>query len=154
MQPGSNKSPRSVNVGSCRKLKSEANSVEKGGLSHRKLVKRAVPPQDSDNSLLPTIVIIRKILGHIRIQNLTSPANQAFGKTLKTLRTEHGLSQYALAFATGLDRSYISLLERGLRSPTLDTMVSLAGAMNIAISDLVHDVSVVPSQAHQNPSLS
>jgi len=46
------------------------------------------------------------------------------------------MSQYALSNATSLDRSYISLLERGLRSPTLETMTTLARALNVSLVEM------------------
>ena len=46
------------------------------------------------------------------------------------------MSQETLAFEAGLDRTYISLLELGRRSPTLDTMFSIAHALNISLTEL------------------
>ena len=43
------------------------------------------------------------------------------------------MSQYGLAKVTDLDRTYISLLERGLRSPSLDTMLALARGLNVSL---------------------
>lgn len=43
------------------------------------------------------------------------------------------MSQYTLARVTDLDRTYISLLERGLRSPSLDTMLALARGLNVSL---------------------
>lgn len=40
-----------------------------------------------------------------------------------------GLSQQDLALESELDRTYISLLERGLRQPTITTLIVLAGAL-------------------------
>lgn len=47
------------------------------------------------------------------------------------------MSQYSLANEANLDRSYISLLERGHRSPTLETMCSLAQALNVSIGEMI-----------------
>ncbi|KVV07499.1 XRE family transcriptional regulator [Burkholderia ubonensis] len=46
------------------------------------------------------------------------------------------LSQKDLAVQAGLDRTYISLLELGKRSPTLETIVSLAAALKVSLTDL------------------
>lgn len=43
----------------------------------------------------------------------------ALGQAMKAYRLEKGYSQEELAFRSGLDRTYISLLERGKRNPTL-----------------------------------
>lgn len=62
--------------------------------------------------------------------------NSAFADVLRQLREQAGLSQEALATKSGLDRTYISLLERGLRQPTLKTLDRLAGALNIRLTAL------------------
>lgn len=67
---------------------------------------------------------------------MKNETNPAFAKALRTLRKGSKMSQYALSNATDLDRSYISLLERGLRSPTLDTMVKLARALNVSLPEM------------------
>lgn len=54
---------------------------------------------------------------------------QAFGEVLRQARAVRGLSQQDLALEAELDRTYISLLERGLRQPTLTTLVVLADAL-------------------------
>ncbi|VXC24059.1 XRE family transcriptional regulator [Pseudomonas sp. 8Z] len=60
----------------------------------------------------------------------------AFSRVLSQLRNEKHLSQEALSFEAGLDRSFISLLERGLRSPTLDTLICLCRALGITFTQL------------------
>jgi transcriptional regulator with XRE-family HTH domain len=52
-----------------------------------------------------------------------------FAANLRTRRDQQGLSQEVLAHMCGLDRTTISLLERSLRSPTLETIVVLARAL-------------------------
>jgi transcriptional regulator with XRE-family HTH domain len=67
---------------------------------------------------------------------------KAFGEVLKEVRTARGMSQDALAFASDLDRTYISLLERGLRQPSLSTLFSLAAALDTTAEELVKRVRV------------
>lgn len=62
--------------------------------------------------------------------------NKAFGKALRSLRKERGHTQETLAFESGLDRTYVSLLELGSRSPTLDTMMALCCALKMSLSQL------------------
>lgn len=50
------------------------------------------------------------------------------------------MSQYTLAKVTDLDRTYISLLERGLRSPSLDTMLALAKGLNVSLVEIAASV--------------
>jgi transcriptional regulator with XRE-family HTH domain len=66
---------------------------------------------------------------------------QAFGEVLRDYRTKTGISQEALALKADLDRTYISLLERGLRQPTLKTLFRLAGVLEIAPSTIVARIS-------------
>ncbi|WLV24600.1 helix-turn-helix transcriptional regulator [Aciduricibacillus chroicocephali] len=60
-----------------------------------------------------------------------------FGKVLKEFRKERKLSQEELAFICGLDRTYISLMERGKRKPTITTIFVLAAGLEILPSLLV-----------------
>lgn len=66
--------------------------------------------------------------------------NKAFGKILRSLRKDRGYTQETLAFESGLDRTYVSLLELGSRSPTLDTIMTLCGALNVSLSHLASEV--------------
>lgn len=66
--------------------------------------------------------------------------NKAFGTVLREIRTERRQTQEALAFESGLDRTYISLLELGSRSPTLDTIISLCRALNVSLTSLARRV--------------
>jgi transcriptional regulator with XRE-family HTH domain len=67
----------------------------------------------------------------------TKTIPQAFGEVLRDCRTKAGISQENLAFKVDLDRTYISLLERGLRQPTLEMLFRLAGVLGIAPATLV-----------------
>lgn len=52
------------------------------------------------------------------------------GFILRTRREGLGFSQEKLAELSGFDRSYISILERGLKSPTLETFEKICKALN------------------------
>lgn len=65
---------------------------------------------------------------------------ELFGKVLRELRVENKLSQEKLAEYCELDRTYISLLERGLRQPTITTIFKLAKALKIKPSTLIEKV--------------
>lgn len=47
------------------------------------------------------------------------------------------MSQEKLAFQSNLDRTYISMLERGIHQPTLNSLLALAEALNMKASELV-----------------
>jgi len=51
-----------------------------------------------------------------------------------------GFSQEELGFETGYHRTYISLLERGLRSPTLTTIFQLATALEVKLSEMIRRI--------------
>ncbi len=57
--------------------------------------------------------------------------SKPFGKALREVRLESKLTQENLAYAAGLDRTYISLLERGQRKPSLECVLLLALALNL-----------------------
>lgn len=67
----------------------------------------------------------------------------AFGQALREIRVWRGMSQEALAFEAALDRTAIGLLERGLRSPKLVTVVRLATALEVKSSELVGRMEVL-----------
>ena len=68
---------------------------------------------------------------------------RAFGRVLQQLRTKRGLSQEALGFESGYHRTYISFLERGLKNPSLSTVMDLAETLQIPASKLIRRVEVL-----------
>lgn len=63
-----------------------------------------------------------------------------FGHVLQQLRRERGLSQEEFGFECELHRTYISLLERGKRIPSLTTIIQLATALDVPPSEIVRRV--------------
>lgn len=61
----------------------------------------------------------------------------AFGKVVRECRLEKGLTQEQLGFESGLTRNFVSLVELGQRSPTLDTVETVARALGVSASALV-----------------
>ena len=59
-----------------------------------------------------------------------------FGNRVRELRQKIGVSQEELGFQTGLDRTYISGIERGQRNPALINMGKLAKALKKTLPDL------------------
>ena len=74
----------------------------------------------------------------------------AFGRALRAVRDERGVSQEQLAFDAGYDRSYISLLENGHYSPSLIAVFRLAQALDIRPSALLARteaaVNIIPAR--------
>jgi transcriptional regulator with XRE-family HTH domain len=61
----------------------------------------------------------------------------AFGRVLREARRQKGLSQEALAGEADFDRTYPSLLERGLRTPTLTVIFQLAEVLEVSPASLI-----------------
>jgi transcriptional regulator with XRE-family HTH domain len=62
---------------------------------------------------------------------------RAFGSVLRKARQEIGLSQEGLSERMGFDRTYPSLLERGLRVPSLWMVLRFGEALNRTPEQLV-----------------
>lgn len=61
----------------------------------------------------------------------------SFGKVLRDLREAQNLSQEELGFRLGLDRTYVSMLERGVRTPSIGTVFDMARLFDISASEIV-----------------
>lgn len=60
----------------------------------------------------------------------------AVGRVLRGLREERGLSQETLAARSGLDRTYVGMVERGERNPTLATVAKLLRVFGVSWTEL------------------
>lgn len=69
-----------------------------------------------------------------------SAVAKAFGAVLRKHRLEAELTQEALAARCGLHATYISQLERGLKTPSLAVLVDLAGELGVRASVLVNEI--------------
>lgn len=63
---------------------------------------------------------------------------KAFGLAIQARRQELKLSQEDLAFRAAVHRTYISQLERGIKSPTLNVIAALAEALELAPHQLIY----------------
>ena len=61
---------------------------------------------------------------------------KSFGQIVRQKRQQASISQEELGYRAGLDRTYISGLERGVRNPSLTALVSLAQGFGISVSNL------------------
>lgn len=78
-----------------------------------------------------------------------APEARIFGQVLRHLRKERKLSQEALAFDSGVDRTFISDMERGVKQPTITTIYRLARALNLSVVELIAAVDdVVQEEIH------
>lgn len=60
-------------------------------------------------------------------------------------RKQAGFSQDAVAFKAEVSRTEISQMERGLRVPRIDTVLKLAGALEITPAELLHGMVWEPA---------
>ena len=63
------------------------------------------------------------------------------GLRLKYFRNLKGISQEALAFQIGVDRTYIGAIEQGSRSPSIYCLFIIANALDITLNELV-DITI------------
>ncbi len=64
-------------------------------------------------------------------------ATPLFVKKMKKLRKQQKVSQDELAFRAGLHRTYISMIERGVRIPTLDVCDKIAKALGTSVKEML-----------------
>ncbi|MCI0571784.1 MAG: helix-turn-helix domain-containing protein [Myxococcaceae bacterium] len=62
------------------------------------------------------------------------------GRAIRALREERGMTQEEFARASGISVSFASLLERGERSPSYDTLVQVAAALEVTLAQLLSGV--------------
>jgi transcriptional regulator with XRE-family HTH domain len=66
--------------------------------------------------------------------------NRALGEIISRRRQERNLSQEELAARAGIHRTYVSQIERGLKSPTLLILINLAQALDTKASVILSEL--------------
>jgi transcriptional regulator with XRE-family HTH domain len=66
-----------------------------------------------------------------------SSISKSFGTAVRNRRVALGLSQERLAEAAGLHPTYVSMVERGIRNPTLNVAGRIASALEISLPQLI-----------------
>lgn len=64
---------------------------------------------------------------------------RAFSQCVRRLRMKAGISQERLAHEAGIDRAYMSELERGLHTPTLDTVYKLLPPLEVTFPEFAQE---------------
>jgi DNA-binding XRE family transcriptional regulator len=64
---------------------------------------------------------------------------RAVAATLKYLRYEARIAQEDVAYESGLERAYMSGLERGLHTPSIETIYKLLPALNITFIEFAQE---------------
>ena len=70
---------------------------------------------------------------------------------IRAMRERQGLTQEDFATQCGISVSFASLLERGARSPSYDTLLQIAAALRVSLSDLFREG---PAEAYDDPYFS
>lgn len=70
-----------------------------------------------------------------------------FARNLRDRRRACGLSQEALADAAGLDRTYISALEREVYSASISTLDQIARALGVPAFELIKPPVILPGSS-------
>ena len=71
---------------------------------------------------------------------MSHKVNLSFAQSLKHFRKLKSFSQTELSALANVDRTFISMLERGTRRPSLQMVIFLAEALEISASDFVKNV--------------
>lgn len=71
---------------------------------------------------------------------------QQFGRRLRVLRKERGLSQERLGVRSGLHRTYVGSVERGQRNVSLDAIYALAKGLAVPAGELFDEPTEPPEQ--------
>ena len=82
------------------------------------------------------LVSRKKVQNRAQLQPTIGP-KWAFGKALREARDKKDISQEDLAEAAGIDRSFVSLVERGIQSPNVVVLLKIAQVLGIPAAALV-----------------
>jgi transcriptional regulator with XRE-family HTH domain len=63
--------------------------------------------------------------------------SERFGQVVRAARERQGVSQEKLAELAEIDRTYVSMIERGKRQPTLEVASRIAIALSMRLSEVI-----------------
>jgi transcriptional regulator with XRE-family HTH domain len=69
-----------------------------------------------------------------------SPALRALGANVRRLREQHAYTQEELAERSELHWTFVSGIERGIRNVSLLTLLRIAAALKVSLTELLHGV--------------
>ena len=75
-------------------------------------------------------------------KNRQDPVLTSLGEAIRRIRMDKGVSQEKLALLADLDRSYVGRVERGDNNVALLTLMKLAEALGMRISDLLREADL------------
>ena len=68
--------------------------------------------------------------------------NKIVGNTIKRYRKEKQISQEVLSGLADIDRSHLSKIELGLRSPTLNVLYKITDALGVKASEILRTIEM------------
>lgn len=74
-----------------------------------------------------------------------------FGANMRRVRKRAGMSQEALGERAGLHRTEVGLLERGARVPRIDTLLKLAGGLDVNAAVLLEGIDWTEGETKTTP---
>jgi DNA-binding XRE family transcriptional regulator len=85
-------------------------------------------------------------------KEIVRPMLSALSAVLKMAREEQGLSQMEVARRSGLHRTYVCEVERGTRNPSLQSVIQIAAALDVTVSELIQRAETIMrgDNAHRN----
>lgn len=100
-----------------------------------------LPPSSPMSVLPPTLVqpFVPQPVTAVE-KPLARDVSSRFGVRLRELRRQHNMTQLRMATVFGIDRSFISDVERGRKSISLPMLEVIALGMRISLSDLLRDL--------------
>lgn len=75
---------------------------------------------------------------------------EQIGNAVKQIRLSQGITLQQLAEKTNQSISYLSMLERGLNSPTIASLQKICAALHITFNELLSNLSDAPLVVHKN----
>ena len=77
--------------------------------------------------------------------------SERFGQVIKAVRERQGISQEKLAELAEIDRTYVSMIERGKRQPTLEVASRVAGALSMRLSEIIRRAEKIEARKNDSP---
>ena len=74
------------------------------------------------------------------------------GPVFRVLREQHSLSQEQLALSAGLDRTYVSGIERSRRNPSLKSMQRMASELSVSLDEVFSLARELAEQGQDVPA--
>jgi transcriptional regulator with XRE-family HTH domain len=70
-------------------------------------------------------------------RHANNPDLVALGAAIRRMRLERGISQEELAHQSGIDRAYMSSIERGQQNPGIASILGVARALELTAAELM-----------------